>query len=385
MLIYLSDKIFEFDKVSFSKNELIECIDNVLKAHIEGKHIVAIPYSVAEKILQLEGIGENFKRKLKIVSSKFSTLGGLKRALSFYAKVVAPSCCGNHYISLEHDGDMAIANIPICLFGDTEIIQKPIMYTENQEDAVLYEHLLRGFIAKHNKELAGIKLAISKKGCGGSAIFREFMESLNSKTVSVTIVDSDRDSRASNVGDTAKQFRNVPEITVSNSLNFFHLLPVREIENLLPINLIKNSLPNSSCKEHKECCDILELWESIFIDDWRFYIDLKNGLGTARLLSLLTEKQTADCWTSYYEAFTNKISVCSDCKQSLDSKADNVCDCMIFSGFGDALLSSVNSHLQKLTSHKIAEYFSTYFSIGEVLTLCRKLTSIHCCLDKARI
>jgi hypothetical protein len=113
-------------------------------------------------------------------------------------------------------------------------------------------------------------------------------------------------------------------------------------ENLIPTRLIESSLPKSSLDNIFDKIDILKEWEQNNANEWRKFIDMKNGLHCYDI-------QKFEYWKNVIQ--TNSKNECNKCEKKTD------CKVIFWEGLGGKLLAQVIEYMDKKSSHKIAEFF----------------------------
>ncbi len=304
MLMVLTEKALEKGISNYTLSALINCLENILKARFEGKHIVLANSGKISPSLSNLHLCKSAEIALEKIFDEFPQYGGLRDKVASYLQIVEPSRTG---IEIIRKNQQTIVEVPIWYFGDTEAIQKTILLTENQEDAKLYIHLLEAYLTTNQVDFE-IRVEASTRGAGGNNIKSELDQQCHSKTFCLSIVDNDRYGPDDALGETAKRVQSgwqdqsgwhCMERSGKSNLVKVIILKVREIENLIPTRLIREALPKSMSNR----VYALENWEEHGSKDcpeeWRKFIDLKKGLRGYDVLHWQKGSLSEKCWSEF--------------------------------------------------------------------------------------
>jgi hypothetical protein len=378
MLIYLTDKALEPGISIYTRSDLVRCLGNILQAHIEAKHLVIAniqTLAAYHQVEEIQELSETSKVALKSISREFIQNGRqLRQDISGYVQIVEPS---QAKITITTQNQQTIVNIPIWYFEDSEASQKTILLCENQNDAKLFIHLVKAYITtlKAFKKVP-FKIQATPRGGGGNTIKPELDAQCQSRIFCLCIVDNDCSAPGIAFGGTAKrlglsqqkwqEWQNSsvqqPESSITiqkdSALAKTFALKEREVENLIPTELIEKSLPKSTEKETFEKIDSLKKWEKRCPKAWRKFIDLKNGLRGYDVLHW-TDKEAQKCWLDFMQGIGKEsLKLKNDCQDGNECNDKKRCQCILWVGLGENILSQVVEYMDKETAHKIAESFN---------------------------
>jgi hypothetical protein len=316
-----------------------------------------------------------------------------------YVQIVEPS---KSELTITTKNQQTIVDIPIWYFKDSEAIQKTVLLCENQNDAKFFIHLVKAYLTtKKNLKKAQVKIQATPRGGGGNTIKSELDAQCQSRTFCLCITDNDCGAPDTAFGGTAKRlglsqtkwqaWQNSSQIDGSitirkdSALAKAFALTEREVENLMPTALIEKSIPKSTKDDVFEKIDILKEWEKRCPKNWRKFIDLKKGLCGYDVLHWTDDNKAAKkCWLDFSHGVgIDSLKLENKCEYGNDCSHRNKCECILWVGLGDNILSQVIKYMDKETPHKIAEFFnfedeSSLTSLAEALLIwCCALARIH--------
>ncbi|OQW90497.1 MAG: hypothetical protein BWK78_06850 [Thiotrichaceae bacterium IS1] len=384
MLMVLTEKALEKGISNYTPSALINCLENILKARFEGKHIVLANSGKISPSLSNLHLCKSSEIALEKIFDEFPQYGGLRDKVASYLQIVEPSRTG---IEIIRKNQQTIVEVPIWYFGDTEAIQKTILLTENQEDAKLYIHLLEAYLTT-NKVDFEICVEASTRGAGGNNIKSELDQQCHSKTFCLSIVDNDRYGPDDALGETAKRVQSGWQDhsgwhckkTSHSVLVKVVILKVREIENLIPTRLIREALPKSMSNR----VNALEHWEEHCPKEWRKFIDLKKGLRGYDVLHWQKGSLSEKCWSEFMVMVGKQsLKLTERCKNGTSCAKRKDCECLLWGGLGDEILSQVIEYFGKHNYHNLAKKFFD-FQDESLKELTEELLAWCCALERIR-
>lgn len=385
MLIFLTDNILETTS-EYSEFRLIACLENLLMAHFEGKHILIAKPRTLSYYQREPRFSERSKAALAKIK-QFVRKNGLdiRKEFLFYVQVVAAS---KSEITISVNEPHTIVNIPICYFEDSSAIQETIILGEHINDAKFFLHLVRAYLTtKKELKTAQIKIHAKPTHGGGSSI-NDILHAQDN-TFCLCIVDTDCKAPGTKFGNTAKnlglnqnkqqEWQNICNflsngfITIekNSALSKAFAINVHEIENLIPTVLIEKSFPKTINNQFFDRIDVLKKWERDKTNGWRNFIDIKNGL-------YCYDTKEYKYWADFIQKVAQEKPDCNECNKRIK------CEVIFWEGLGDKILSQVVEDMAKITSHKIAESFDFNKNDNSLVELTNELLTWCCASERIR-
>ncbi|QVW23644.1 hypothetical protein KJF94_28035 [Pseudomonas hormoni] len=301
--------------LSLDKLIKLAAIDNILKAHGEGKHFLWMPYELVISYLAIKELSYYSKRVLDDLQSQVNETKSLLRKLELYVNVHFDDKFTLNYVS-------GTWHIGYGHFRDSESLQLPILLTENDDDGEVFIHGAKAYIAKLKLGACDIKLETAS---GGGDTTHKMFEKLNLKSTRffACIVDSDKDHPKAKLGSTAKKFKKTQ--AGYSEKRYFEVLECHEIENILPFSLVRE-VAGAECKSSL-------IFSNSKYHELRKYPDHKNGLSVGEALKA-DESYRGEYWSQFSKHNENEV---------------------ICPGFGENLLSSCLTYLASKSSRSISE------------------------------
>lgn len=289
---------------NFTDDE-INCIENIALSMKENKHIVFSDYNILKKLISMEKLSRNSKKVFNSILKRWSLIYGLEK--NIYGNILVVD--NNQEMKRIIDVNRIIYRVPLKYFDDTEKILPLHIIGEDESDCNFYEDIARRYIKDNG---LGISINTRRVHGGGNrtgSIYQRELTKYNK--ICLVIADSDKESELSNIGDTAKDIKNIYDSNKDKYVTDIYILKVREKENLIPPNLYKMCTNSSNSKRDLEVLKYIfdnELLQNIY-----YYSDIKDGI---TYKSLLTNKNNIKSILSYideimksgkYEQFLVKI------------------------------------------------------------------------------
>ncbi|HSN99150.1 MAG TPA: hypothetical protein VLS89_12735 [Candidatus Nanopelagicales bacterium] len=292
MLIEIDGSAVE-DAVQTSGSQAVsrDCIENLLLAHHDGKHVVYIkPEHVAALTPVAEGLSPRARGALRSIKSQQSEIRGLRNRLRWILRVgLGPTFNRG---SVTQEGKAAIL-VPLHDFHDQERLGRAVLLGENLTDAALYLAMGRAFLAFLRWRTQ--QLSFTRQGGGGSTTASCFEELVKEGTIVLTIVDSDRKHPDDAVGGTAAKVLSKPR----TALQEVHVLHVRFAENLLSSAIYVQAFTEQ--KKEKKLASLTRLMQAEALPSpapWRDHADLKHGIRLFQVRGMAPGSQEAAFWSS---------------------------------------------------------------------------------------
>ncbi len=352
-------------------------VENILRAHREGKHIVHLDSDSGSRLLKSGTLSAIESGTLRSIISRRPEIGGLKNQLSYYMEI--------HHAShgdpiVEQRGKQTVIKTPSAWFDDSSMSQPAVLLTENQTDATLLERLTYALLAL--KGYRGLRLSLEPRGGGGSTISKE-QEALQAQArISLCVVDGDLYCPSGSVGNTAAGLLAVCINCPSFQTHF--VISARELENLIPTRLFEAAFSRKGATSLARSLDRLQLLESHVQGEWRLFVDLKEGLRYCDINHYKRNKGAAawefiDTLVGHIQANSKtRVPACPNAGQCEDRAS---CPSIPVPGLGPNALGEVCSYISELSPHQIAQQVE--FSNNPLLTkLCEKVSSWFCSYSK---
>ena len=280
MLISLDESLVEgvgaFDAVEW------DALNNLAVAAREGRHFLLAPRSLAASLAEHPMIGARERAFYRMLSERFSTLAAVTAAVSISIRVDRDSAPNRIVI-----GDRVQIRLPLGFFRTTRSVQSVILVAENRDDCVIIYEMTRAFA--RTKRVAAVQTSLEFLPGGGSQTYEVADDVLRAgERLVVVVVDSDRETPAGALGDTA---RNARRIFRERDRAFAELLILRarDLENLLPDDFY--TLELGADQHHRDSIAFITNLNGAGCETARLHIDIERGL---RLRALLHPERAPD-------------------------------------------------------------------------------------------
>jgi hypothetical protein len=389
MLILLTDKILDQGNSNYTLAQLTNCLENILTARFEGKHLVLANKKEISPVLSNTELSVRSKKALDKIFSEFSQYGGLRHQITCYIRVVEPSRTGIEIIS---ENQQTIVDVPISHFDDTVAIQETLLLAENSKDAELYIHLLKAYLTIQKLR---IDIKNSYREGGGSAIKQELNRLCKSKTFCLSIVDTDRQGPDDKLGNTAKRVTSDWPAQKDKKSDWYCskmtavvkliILNVHEIENLIPTNLIRKALPKTTGQPMFDSVDALTKWEADYPNkEWRKFIDIKKGLRGYDVLHWQKGTKSKQCWSEFIAGVSkDSLKFEKGCNPGMNCTKREDCKCLLWEGLGANIHPQVVKYCDEQTPQDIVQFFD-FQSDESLKELTEELLAWCCALERLR-
>lgn len=289
--------IKESPDLSTKTTEKLIALENILKAHGEAKHLLWMPHNTATELLACEKLGFYSKKVLTELKSEVNET----REITNKFKLKLTIDFSDQYKFKFEDGSWMLG---FGHFRDSEVLQKPILLTENDDDAKIFVIGAKTYLIRERIGNCDIKLETSLGG--GDTTYKIFKKYKDEQIRFVAcIIDSDKEHPRAPLGSTAKKFAKLKQGYCEKT--YFQILDCHEIENILPINILKEvagSTVNSGI-----------IFNNPKFKSFRKYPDHKKGLTVAEAMS--EDAGYRDKYWSDFKGFEDHDIICPNFGEKL--------------------------------------------------------------------
>ncbi len=366
MLLVLHDSLAN----ALDLNTVLEALEMIALARREGKHLVFAKRDVLKSLLNCSALS---KRTRQVYSKIYAQLAEMQVYLQTFTRRVEVIALDTG-LSSRMERHCKVISVPARYFCDSALIQKPVLMTENLDDATLYQTITKIYLKW--KKLNGIAILFEPYAGGGSTTEKAYkLIQDKQERFCLCLLDSDKKSPNSPLGNTAK---GVKKIDNSNQpLCEYLILGVREIENLIPTQLY--SLVSSGDINRMPSVHFLEQLEKTSLAEARKYLDIKNGLKLNDILQASKNSPFSKDWINWLKNVSAlDIAIKKTCLKNKACLKGKNCDCIITTGLGDKILEAVIKVIEtptkdQPTQQKIVEMVDPLLKaewepIGEMIT-----------------
>jgi hypothetical protein len=265
-----------FDRLSKSDDFTVH-VSELLRAHRRGQHLVAIERKVVKELECLD-LSAADKAILRRIALEFTQTGALHRLSTVYVRIsndamFKPTRVGSALI------------LPFGLIVGSRVLDPPVLLVENLDsDGWLLSIILRGVAERAQRGV----IAFEAYHGGGDDLPKVFAHLIRSGRAVYAVVDSDRDAPIGPSGTKMNKLRRLLNATSWVAAEAA-ALPCREAENLIPRTIVVQ-VPSARGRSLNSVSLNIEAAEAALgnlpSDRFWSYVDLKNGLDTAKLSTL---------------------------------------------------------------------------------------------------
>jgi len=325
-------------------SEELEGLENILWARRQGLHLLTASDGL---FAALAGAAKLDERERKILDKSRDQQFQKKALLRAVQRRVRVS--RDTGPSLERDGDLEIAIVPLRHFARYGVADRAVVLGEGEPDARMAVRMARYF-AHTNRGLERIPLHHHvATGSGGSTsvhlrLYRE------RPCFCIGVVDSDRAAPDCEEGETATKARR--EVDDAKPWVGLHVLACRAMENTLPSGLMEAALVED--KQIRRALDDLERFdEGGALARYRDYCDFKKGTRLEWVLRPANE-DARSFWLGPEAPLTAAPSVDEGCLSQLACpKGKDACTCVVAHGFGQPLLETCVDAAEKMPDQEL--------------------------------
>lgn len=367
MLVYIHPSIGDAIREDGDDASLaITVLELLAMAYREGKHIVCGDALALREIAGTHRLSEMARGTLRKIASKCSEANGFRSQLPFSIEVGR----GTEFLNqVESRGSTRILRLDVRWLDDSSRVQRAVMVTENLSDSELYSSLAAAFATARRWK---VRIALDRRGGGGSTLAQTLDSLASERLACICIVDSDKISPASSLGETA---RHVLKVDTVPGWQHVIITEVREVENLIPLTLIEDALGIDASLAAERHHDLQRVGAAAA---W-YYADLKNGTRLSCVQKLPATSPARLFWDGIEAKARALAEVRSDrCNDPVECTVER-CGCFLVLGFGDAMLSRVSEYLLTVSSHRIAQR-AGLDDRRELAQLCSEIIAFGCAL-----
>lgn len=350
MLIEIPCEIL--DSLPACDEEHITALENLATARREGKHLIVGKHSTMKELAHWGQLTPRASELYRQASNNATQEMGLAGRLHTIVKVA----CDGVAPRLDMLGSRQVIVLPLRHFSDSGSIQPTRLLGENVVDARLYK-ILAEYYGLH-PDLRRLKVSVELDHGGGSSTYKVYTHlQNNSQGFCVCIVDSDQQSPASPLGQTAK---NVAVVDSDDNPRIqYHAIGCRTAENLLPITVIDQVSSSSMGASIPARVNLFKFLRDIVCTDEseaRLWIRLKGNsdLRMAELFAIDVTQPHFLCWKNWRNKIAGLVSAYHQCVASKVCQQGSACKCDVVQGCSD-LLGDCVEEMETMTRHKLSE------------------------------
>lgn len=341
MLIQLDDSLHE------SIGELTQPewdgLINLAVAAREGHHYLIAPRSLAKALSQQMTLGLRERTLYKTLNDRYSTIAGMANQVKTTVRVTR-----DLVPSRIQRGTAVEITLPLSYFSSITSIQPAILLCENLDDCALIYEFVRTFA--HDKRLGSIKTSLEMRSGGGSTTADVASAVLDAgKRLLLTIVDSDKESPAGALGQTASSTR---RIFLDHNLTTAELIILngRDLENFLPDEFYQTEFGQDA--DHGSSVAFLTALSDANCGLARLHIDIKKGLKLNDILLRTNRPQDyQEVWGIVIDRVAERRLPCSEmcvtCADADSCVSPEACGCVLTRANNASLLSRGSSTFRR--------------------------------------
>lgn len=277
MLIKLDYSILSQLKLDNS-DSVIEGLENIALSVRKRKHIVLAENKMLVELAKCDRLTQNARRVYNHLIKKIGLIGGIQKNLKGFIVIL-----GNvDKINRNDSSGQIIYEVPITYFDDPEKLLPLHLIAEDDSDCEFYYYITRRYIQEHR---LGCGLEVRNVHGGGDQTHIIYERQLiRYYRTCLAILDSDKKYENDKIGSTAKKVIDKYEEYQENYITDYHVINVREKENLVVPSLYQLCSKSHSIKTDLEILHLLETNE-ILNSIYRFG-DIKDGIKLREILEI---------------------------------------------------------------------------------------------------
>lgn len=339
-----------------SEERFCDAMNNLLSAHRHGQHHLVMEREVVDWLLGGR-LSDQSVGLLKKIRSRAANARVLLSLVREHLSVVSDDRAPNTW-------DGTVCHVPWTWFIAGERVATTRLLGEDvQRDVSVYRHLARAMVGRSG----AMNVALSGQGGGGSQIGPNLANEASKPAIVVAVVDSDRTSPGSGLGQTAAKaleaaqsvgaFVNGESATIagggsrsSKAIARLVVLEDRELENIVPVALWRRALTAQDQQariNHLEVCGLLGPGSAPLLD-LKEGILCRKAVGNKAEAVYLREMLTDPRRASLPHPCTSE-EVCLDVK---DGKNDR-CSRRLMEGLGERSLAHLNNWMNSLSPEEL--------------------------------
>lgn len=347
-----------------SSDKTLRCVENLLQAHGNCKHIISLLIQDITKLQPLSGrFSESGRAALANILSRRREISGFRKQIAYYLEV-GPGMMANQHVCAGTGQQVLRGDIHH--FEDSEWAGRSVLLAENLTDAEFYRTLGRVFATAKGWQA---NIAYELRGGGGSTIAESFAQIVQDGRIALAIADSDRRHPKGGLGSTAAA---LVKVDAKQDFQSSHVLHVRAAENLVPFKVYEEALaPHKTTPSIPGLLEALDRAVTGSNRKWRAHANLKTGL-LWREVEQMAIGDEGKFWSSVScEAKRDR------CRDATRCRAAGECTCAVVEGLGKEALASTVRWIRTQRSERLAKLLDSADD-PQLQALCEKLASWGC-------
>jgi hypothetical protein len=314
------------------------CITHLLNAHREGRHFLLIDRDLSRSLKAMPGLSIDSISMLKRLGQSSTQYMNITSMVNTYCLVV-----NSDFFSASVDGlGSKVIRVPFAAMANSCLSRETKFVAENLVDIEFYTKIaLASFLPLG---IRGLNIKFEPDMGGGSFTSVVYEKNQIQNRFCFCVVDSDKYCPASCSGDTSQRLSRTN--STDSFLSDFCVIDTRTIENLIPDNLIKLLSP-----------DRLSVYAGL-IDRFpflRWHLHLREGL---RLKDVIKGRIITQCDELKEFILNDLFHGSNPCLNSDSCLEPSDCECIVFRGFGPAMLKECLKEMERTSNHKLFEMLS---------------------------
>lgn len=315
-----------------SSSDARYAIENWLRSHREGKHLVLLEGVKKE---DLDYLSQECRQIGESAIRSRSQIAGVRSSLPVVLRLTVDVVSDD-----DLDGQI-VAKRKISRYSDSAATQASRLICEHEDDCEVLRNLAVARL--HGSSQANIKLQI--RNGGGSTTANVYnIEARESEAPILAVVDSDRRTSMDAIGDTASHVMTAWNNMGKPSDKQVVIIDALELENLIPIELLIHAVREAKDVSQR-VFDYKTRVENRTIV--RKCFDMKEGTHPGKGLSRYSK---CDLWQDAISRISPECTSSNYCMR-------DVCICSL-DGISKSILSTVRSDLERMSPSKISEMVS---------------------------
>jgi hypothetical protein len=297
----------------------IECIENLLRAHHAGKHVVSIEQEHADALAPISAaLSARARGALVSIKAQQTEIRGLRGRLRWRMRVGLGRAFNGASVT---QAGKEILQASLHDFHDFERLSQAVLLGENLTDAALYRTMGKAFIALRGWN---VRLAFEERGGGGSTTAPAFEKLVSDGKIVLAIADSDRKYPDGPLGSTAARLLRVQK----KAFQHVHVLHVRFAENLLSSAVYKEAFESQKVKQAKldGLARLMQMEKIGSAVPWREHAELKHGLKLFEVRAMTAGSAEATFWSAAAAMDPQR----DHCQQERSAPCTKVEDCRCY-------------------------------------------------------
>lgn len=362
-------ELIKTEKIDLNNLIIQECVQNILCAHREGKHIVITNQRFLKELVGNINLGNSTRATAQSIIQEIRELIPLKDKVVYHCKVDMTSSKSG---VIDYDESNKFFVVGYQFFHDSSKSQLTKLLCEDINDYKIYK-----VIADHYKfinKLSKVNIRFDILNGGGANIKNNFDQIKKTEELCFCILDSDKKHPKSKLGSTANKFSHTND---SASCKHF-IIDSHEVESLIPMKIIEDSIINNKLDN-----SYLFAYEQLnalvtYSEEVKMYFDHKKGITINDMIKLDNKYKDTFWQSSIINAKNFKKR--SKCIREMRCECQE--PCFAVSGFNTGLLDSCADTISKLSVTKLNMYVTSILK-DEWSIIGHRLFSWGCAISKS--